>query len=461
MSDSIPDSSDPPHPDSILRLASAVHRFRIPLISPEDHLSFEESFKSCSEGHKSTKSVMIQADLRRDEVKQAMAAGKLPHATLSQALKEYIPLLNQVLISCKVQPESARLDKRLLFSWCSGIEYNKTKKPSYFKSEALMFELVLSISTYALSEANLGCDACMDGDFPAAARNFAKTAGGFKYLGEDLLPSWMAKSQQHAKMENEALAETRVGVCVAFTSLFTAMAQQMAVATILIKPGVPNYSLVGKLCLGIAEDLDSFVSILRSKSSIHMSRMDPSFLTLITFEINVQKALGLYFLARSLWSSKVEYGLAIAALSEATVAMRTRSSPTGRGIPEIDQRGPLQSLVSEIDDFRQHMVTLLKSWERDNSLVYFDKVPPSVPSSKALKAIQMNKTEEFVLEVRDPLPLGDDGSASFGSGKNAGDNGDGPPPPSYDAIMMDDTRMTGRERSDSDLARELDKHLNS
>ncbi len=157
----------------------------------------------------------------------------------------------------------------------------------------------------------------------------------------------------------------------------------------------------------------------------------------------------------------MEYGLAIAALSEATVAMRTRSSPTGRGIPEIDQRGPLQSLVSEIDDFRQHMAALLKSWERDNSLVYFDKVPPSVPSNKALKAIQMNKMEEFVLEVRDPLPLGDDGSSSFGSKKNSGSNGGGPPPPSYDAIMMDDTGMTGRERSDSDLARELDKQLNS
>ncbi len=96
-----------------------------------------------------------------------------------------------------------------------------------------MFELVLSISTYALSEANLGCDACMDGDFPAAARDFARTAGIFKYLGDDLLPSWMAKSQQHAKMENEALAETRVGVCVACTSLFTAMAQQMAVGEFL------------------------------------------------------------------------------------------------------------------------------------------------------------------------------------------------------------------------------------
>ena len=99
----------------------------------------------------------------------------------------------------------------------------------------------------------------------------------------------------------------------------------------------------------------------------------PSFLTLITFSINVQRAISLYFLARSLWTAS-EYGVAIAALSEATVAMRTRSSPTGRGLPEIEPNGPLQSLVGEMNGFRLHMGSLLNSWERDNSLVYFDKV---------------------------------------------------------------------------------------
>ena len=249
----------------------------------------------------------------------------------------------------------------------------KSKHKHYFDSEALMFELVLSLSTYALSEANLGCDACSAGNFPEASRQFSKTAGIFQYLGDDILPNWMAKSKQHAEMERESLAETRVGVCVAFTLLFMAMSQQMAVATILIKPGVPNYSLVGKLCLGIAEDLESFVSTLRAKSPVHMSRMDPSFLTLITFCINVQRALSLYFLSRSLWIS-ADYGVAIAALSEATVAMRVRTSPVGRGLPEIDERGPLSSLVGEVNGFRLHLATLLNSWERDNSLVYFDKV---------------------------------------------------------------------------------------
>lgn len=357
-----------------------------------------------------------------------------------------------------------QLIEKLLFSWASGIEHNKGKKSNYFNSEALMFELVMSIATYALSESNIGCDSCINGEFPQASRQFSKAAGAFKYLGDELLPSWMAKSQQHAKMDKDALAETRVGVCVAFTSLHVAMAQQMAVGTILVKPGVPNYALVGKLCLGTAEECESFVNTLRSKSAVHMSRMDPSFLTLITFEINVQRALSLYFLARSLWTSG-EHGVAISALSEATVAMRTRTSPTGRGLPEIEPNGPLASLTSEVIEFRRHIATLLNSWEKDNSLVYFEKVPPSVPANNALKAIQLKKVAEFSLEMKDPLPfsvpgIGVDDTACTLSA--TGGNTESDAPPSYDQAMINDSRLQpARERSDSDLARELHAKLNT
>ena len=60
MSDSILDPSGASHPDSVLRLASAVHRFRIPYINPRDQLSFEESFKTCSKVHRNTRLVMQQ-----------------------------------------------------------------------------------------------------------------------------------------------------------------------------------------------------------------------------------------------------------------------------------------------------------------------------------------------------------------------------------------------------------------
>jgi hypothetical protein len=85
------------------------------------------------------------------------------------------------------------------------------------------------------------------------------------------------------------------------------------------------------------------------------------------------------------------------------------------------------------------MQALLSSWEKDNSLVYFDKVPPSVPTNKALASIQLQKTEEYKLEARDHFISS-------------------PPPPSYEDSMNNGNQ---RDRSDSDLARDLHEKLNS
>ena len=59
-------------------------------MNPSDQLSFEESFKSCSASHRSTVGAMQSADSRRVEIKKLMADGKLSHAALSEALKEYM-----------------------------------------------------------------------------------------------------------------------------------------------------------------------------------------------------------------------------------------------------------------------------------------------------------------------------------------------------------------------------------
>ena len=110
-----------------------------------------------------------------------------------------------------------------------------------------------------------------------------------------------------------------------------------------------------------------------------------------------------------------------------------------------------------------------------------DKVPPSVPANKALKAINLKKVEAFVLEMRDPLPFGapidlepptDESNIAASnhssvsndvSASNQSGNGDeNLPPPSYDLAMSHDSRLAGPalERSDSDLARELSERLN-
>ena len=40
------------------------------------------------------------------------------------------------------------------------------------------------------------------------------------------------------------------------------------------------------------------------------------------------------------------------------------------------------------------------------NIMHDTQVPPSVPSEKGLKSIHLKKAEPYVLEMRDPLPLG-------------------------------------------------------
>ncbi len=56
-----------------------------------------------------------------------------------------------------------------------------------------------------------------------------------------------ANGKQCAKMENKSPVKTNAGACVALLSLYMTMAQQMAAATVMAKPGAPNYALMGKL----------------------------------------------------------------------------------------------------------------------------------------------------------------------------------------------------------------------
>ena len=50
------------------------------------------------------------ADVSRQEIKKNMADAKLSHEALSKALREYMPSINQILLSCKFQPGAAMLD---------------------------------------------------------------------------------------------------------------------------------------------------------------------------------------------------------------------------------------------------------------------------------------------------------------------------------------------------------------
>jgi hypothetical protein len=409
------------HPDSAIRLACVVHRFKVPKITRK--VTFAKSFKTVGTDEK-TRRLMLTADDARQQLTEACKAGKVSAERVMADAKRYQPMIHTILLSCKVQPEQARLDERLIFEWKSGIE----EKPNAFRSEAMMYDLVMTIVCEALGHAASATENSVQGEFASASRDYASAAGIFDFLAEDQLPKWIAKGSKVD--ENDLPSECHPPMAKALTTLFQANGQQMAIATVLMKEGTPNYSLLGKLCLGVAESLEEFLSSLRRSAFTQMSRMDKDFFTLLTLQVSVQKSLSLYFQARNLWEQD-DHGMAIALLSEATVVLRQRdTSASEHGVPDVSRIAALRALADDLKDLRGHMALLLRAWEKDNSQVYFESVPQHVPADKKLQeGHQMKKKAAYELEPAEPVLL-----------------------------VLPEGAI---ERSDSDLARELQERLNA
>lgn len=259
------------HPDSAIRLASAVHRFPLPII--HDKISFQRSFETVG-SHARTKSVVKIADATRKDLNEALSA-KRPHPEqVIDKAEAYLSHIHQILFTCKMQPESARLDERLMFKWASGIEPEPSNKKKdnntrIYESEALMYDMVMVISSMAIARSHAACDASGAGEFSSASREFSKAAGICEYMEKDALPKWISRGT----VPEEGLpSEATIGVCKALRLLFLINAQQMAVSSVLIKPGVPNYGLLAKLCLAISEKYDEFVSIMRKEAFGQMTK---------------------------------------------------------------------------------------------------------------------------------------------------------------------------------------------
>jgi hypothetical protein len=263
------------------------------------------------------------------------------------------------------------------------------------------------------------------------SRDYAAAAGIFQSLAEDQLPQWIARGSNVE--ESQLPIEATIGACKAFAELFLANGQQMAVATVLNKPGIPNYALLSKLSYGIVERLESFVSTFRKEAFDQMSRMDKDFFSLVTFQTQLFKSLTSYFHARNLWEKEGKYGLAIAILSQATVALKTRAHAASTGMPELT--GALRPLSKELTDFQSHMGLVLNTWETDNSNVYFEGVPHKVPAEERMTtALQLTKATPYKLADVEPLLL---------------------------SLPAASAKARSHQRSDSDLARELQEKLNA
>jgi len=382
--------------DVLVRLASTSFPFRVPVINAAGVTSFERSFKSVG-SHPSTLELMRKADHAREALATSLMAGT--RTKIVTAADIYIPLVYSVMVTCIAQPDEARLDDRLIFQWASSLEAeSKRKKKVFYQSEAMMYDMVMAIASQAFAKAAIASEDAKAGDFTSASQNFKAAAGIMKFLANEQLPKWAG--QGNNVFDANLPCETSMEVCDALEMLFLAMAQQMAVVTVLRKPE-ENFGLLAKLTLGVAEKLEAFMSAIREKAASQMQRMDPAIFAYVESQAKVQRSLSGYFQARSMWD-KILLGELLTGYGVVIVMQREAIALLG-SIP----KSPSKSQHSDVTALLKHMKAILKSWEKDNNTIYFEQPPKSVPDDKKLQqGTFMAKSNPYHFnENAAPVPL--------------------------------------------------------
>mmetsp|Transcript_2757 Transcript_2757/g.5049 ORF Transcript_2757/g.5049 Transcript_2757/m.5049 type:complete len:449 (+) Transcript_2757:42-1388(+) len=442
------DGDDVPIPPSLIRLATSLHQYNAGSIDSANKLTFSKSFKSSGMHHPATSSLLRTLDSNRVDLATSLtskdAAGVEGNAT------RYLPSIRRLLLSCEVQPDTAVLDTKLNFQWRGALEGDGPGGTcgKVRSSQALMFEVSMTISSIAIAHASLGCSSSQTGDFASSVTNFKKAASIMDYMHTKHLPQWVSLGSSTS--EGDLPIECTSGGCAGFSRVFLAHAQQMAIAKALQGDTI-NFGLVAKLCKGVQGEIDEFVKMLRKDAAVHYCRLPPPYLKYIAFQIALQEALTMYFNARATWNKGSEFGLALAMMYDARSMLEVRASVTSRGIPEDieNSNSALYVLRGELVNFRSHVDKIVEGWKRDVDTVYFDKIPNTVPVASVLKkGMVMMKVEPWShssLGDPEPVPLSVQAPAPPG-----GEDYSAPPP-----------TAPGIERTDSDLARELQAKLNA
>jgi len=349
------------------------------------------------------------------------------------SVNQFLPYAFQLMNSVLQASEGVRLEAKLEFKWESGLSTARGGRRMAENSDpALMFDLGMAVAAKALALGNLATLAAGDlrsgagGAGPAVA-HLREAAGLWAWVAAERLP------------ERYAHAECAAAVAEGLGQWCLARAQLAAAAQMALKYDASKDALLAKLCVGAAQMIKRAVDGMRARAGPQYERLPAPFLAQLALSSSLAQGLAYLYVARAA-AAEQRAGLAVAAIRRAQELVGERAGPAAVGLPPLD--GPLQEIQGEVAALRAHIQRTEAAYNKDNSSVYFLPVPDG-RDVELPGAVTMKQATPFAPPELPPLDLEGRGASASSSGEKAeGEEGK-------------------RERTDSDLARELQEKLNA
>ncbi len=188
-----------------------------------------------------------------------------------QMVDTYIPYIAQLLHVVIHQPD-IRLEAPLSFEWRGSI--TTSEAPS--RHAEVVYDLIMTLHTKAILHYKLGALAARGGveRLPQAAQHFSMGASVIDYLYKSLIKRWTV----HVTSVELRSIEVNLEFNGAFLHLFRAAGQQVAIRKALAKEGGTPPSILSKLFISLADELNMWTRYRETISTEACSKIDSDLL---------------------------------------------------------------------------------------------------------------------------------------------------------------------------------------
>jgi len=229
---------------------------------------------------------------------------------------------------------------------------------------------------------------------------------------------------------------------------------------------VKGGALKAKLCAGYVACLEEAIGTMRSRAGAAYDKLQGVFKSCLAFHVAMGRGLMWLFQAIG-HAENTETGSAIYCVRQALLFLRERPSMLESGYPPL--QGFLADYAAQVEAVRAYAQEQEQQYIHDNNTVYFNTIPDDLlaPSGATImkeSAFEMPDAEGHMMTFTPAVE-----SAAPPTYTSAF----GPAPPSYDSLIRPPGQSGQQaqaqaggggggalQRSDSDLARELQERLN-
>jgi hypothetical protein len=482
----------------------AAGTFPYPLKAPRagGSVDWQASFRAALQTPEAVDLIKSLND-NRALIIQLLSAGVLDTMSIINAVDAYLPALFHLISSLNRQ-DPVRLSAPTVFEWKGEFSSGATSK-----FQEMVYDVVMMLhlkATMHYTHANSLLESDYVSNLPQAGQHYLSAASAMLYLAGDLLPKWVTKSNQTQKPpENDAQ------VCMGLALYYQAKAQSCAALKASLKDGGSGTPplVLSKLCMAVASLCRDSVSNFQSASV----QVEVEFVIYISYLRELFMSMSYYYHA-SAQMSKEESGIALALFAKARNMLREQKPANGKRFdPAYIGAGIPSAMTTKVKAEVKNMIELIRDSEskadKDNRMVYFKSIPADADLPPAPEGALVMQAKPYVPPSSDVVVMfsapsmtatglaapSDDGKLASTSGDAVGagvevkaastdsyayneggagaaavpyGNASAPtlpppyeaPPPYEDHSKYDSSSVTKIDRTDSDLARELQEKLN-